>query len=1130
MSKSLLASRRFAGIFWCQFFSALDDNFLKNALVLLILFHVGPEKSGPLVTLAAAVLMAPFFLFSGLGGELADRHDKALVARRLKAFEIVVAAVAVAGFVLASIPILFAALAGFGLIAALFGPIKYGILPDHLDRGELPAGNALIEGATFLAILIGTVLGGLAGAGGGSPTILSVVMIGFAAAAYAAARRIPPTGRAAPDLKVRWNVVASTFELLADLREKPRLFWAGLVSSWFWAVGAVVLSLLPPLVEGAIGGTEELVTGFLAVFAIAIALGSGLAAWLSGHRIVLVTTPIAGLLIGLSALDAAWTVFHLPPAGAPIGFLAFTEMHGGLRLAVDLAVLAAAGGLFVVPVFAALQAWADADRRARVVAAVNVLNAAFMTVSSLLVAALQAAGVGIVPLLVGIGLASLAVAVAVWATLPTNPLRDLLFLAYRVAFRVEVIGAENLVNLPNRTVVALNHVSFLDATLALALMERTPIFAIDSGIATRWWVRPFLPLVRALPIEPTRPMATRSLIHAVETGDPLVIFPEGRLTVTGSLMKVYDGAGLVALRTDALVVPVRLEGLEQTPFSRLDPSQVRRRLFPKVRVTVLPGRRLEVAPELVGRARRRAAGNALYDVMSDLIWRTTDTDRSVFRQVVRAAIDHSPGRVALVDPMTGSMTYRKLLIGARVLGRKLEHLAPKGRCIGLMLPNANAAAATFLGLHSAGRVPAMINFSAGPAAVLAAARAAELGAIVTSRAFVEKGRLEDLIAHLSPHVEIVYLEDVRPTIGTLDKIEGLLLWKHPIHRRKADDAMAVLFTSGSEGTPKGVVLSSRNVLANIAQIAARVDFGRADRVLNVLPLFHSFGLTGAFLLPITSGLPIFLYPSPLHYRVVPELVYGFNATVLFGTDTFLTGYARAAHPYDFRSLRLVVAGAEPVKESTRRVWMEKFGLRILEGYGVTETAPVVAVNTPMFNRFGTVGRVLPGLEARVEPIDGIDEGGRLYLRGPNVMLGYLRAENPGVLEPPNEGWHDTGDIVDIDAEGYVTILGRAKRFAKIGGEMVSLAAIEKFVAALWPEAQSAAAAVPDPKKGERIVLVTTREGSTRDELIAGARAVGLSELMIPSEVVWREALPLLGTGKIDNLTLTRQVREAAGFA
>jgi acyl-[acyl-carrier-protein]-phospholipid O-acyltransferase/long-chain-fatty-acid--[acyl-carrier-protein] ligase len=301
----------------------------------------------------------------------------------------------------------------------------------------------------------------------------------------------------------------------------------------------------------------------------------------------------------------------------------------------------------------------------------------------------------------------------------------------------------------------------------------------------------------------------------------------------------------------------------------------------------------------------------------------------------------------------------------------------------------------------------------------------------------------------------------------------------------------------------------------------------ADVVFNVLPVFHSFGLTGGMLLPMLSGMKCYLYPSPLHYRLVPELIYGVNATVLFGTDTFLNGYARNANAYDFRSLRYIVAGAEPVKEPTRRIYMEKFGLRILEGYGVTETAPVLAVNTPMFNRYGTVGRLMPGVEHRLDPVPGIDEGGRLHVRGPNVMLGYYRADNPGVLEPTDNGWHDTGDIVEMDHQNFVTIKGRAKRFAKVAGEMVSLAAVEKMLTNLWPDAPLAVVAAPDARKGERLVLVTSKADATRGDVQAHMKEMGATELMVPAEILVLPELPLLGTGKTDYVTLDKMVRERA---
>jgi acyl-[acyl-carrier-protein]-phospholipid O-acyltransferase/long-chain-fatty-acid--[acyl-carrier-protein] ligase len=422
-------------------------------------------------------------------------------------------------------------------------------------------------------------------------------------------------------------------------------------------------------------------------------------------------------------------------------------------------------------------------------------------------------------------------------------------------------------------------------------------------------------------------------------------------------------------------------------------------------------------------------------------------------------------------------------------------------------------------------VPAMINFTAGAANILAGCKAAQIDIVLTSRAFVERGKLTNLIAAIENEIRIVYLEDIRSSITAGDKIRGLLNANKPLVVRKPDDWAAILFTSGSEGVPKGVVLSHRNMLASVAQAAARIDFGREDKVFNVLPLFHAFGFTVGFVLPLVSGVQIYLYPSPLHYRTVSELIYGVNATIMFGTDTFLRGYARVANPYDFRSLRYILAGAEPVKEATRRTYMEKFGLRILEGYGVTETAPALALNTPMFNKFGTVGRILPGMEARLEKVEGVDEGGRLYVRGPNVMLGYLKVENPGVLEPPPEGWHDTGDIVTIDEEGFISIKGRAKRFAKIGGEMISLAAVEALASELWPNALSAVVAVPDLRKGERLLLLTQQKGATRGDFQAFAKARHASDLMIPSEVSVLDKLPVLGSGKVDMMAVAKLVQE-----
>ncbi|WP_287151143.1 acyl-[ACP]--phospholipid O-acyltransferase [Mesorhizobium sp.] len=1120
----LMRSRRFAPLFWTQFLSAFNDNFLKNTLVFLILFTLAADQAASLVTLAGAVFMAPFLLLSALGGEIADRFDKALIARRLKFTEIAAAAVAVVGIALSSIPVLMTALLMFGIISALFGPIKYGILPDHLERKELPRANAWIESATFAAILGGTIAGGVVSADGIGVAVFGPIMMILAIACWFVSRYIPRTGSAAPDLVIDRNIFRSTWRQVNGLRDDKRIWRAGLMTSWFWLIGAIVLSILPTLVKDSLGGNEMAVTVYLGVFAVSIAIGSAIAAWMSRGRIVLLPAPVGTALLVLFGLDLAWTIWSMQPSpGAETLGLFFAGQYT-FRVAIDLAGMAIASAFLVVPTFAAVQAWSPEARRARVVAAVSIVNAGFMTVGGLLVAVIQATGVSLGVILFGLAAAN---AVAAWLMLkflPTNAFRDFVSILFRAFHRLEVEGMDNLKRAGVAPILALNHVSFLDGPLALTLTDEEPVFAIDYTIAQAWWMKPFMKLARALPLNPAKPMSTRTLIKIVQGGDPLVIFPEGRITVTGGLMKVYDGAAMVADKTGSMVVPVRIDGLEKSYFSRLTSQHVRRRLFPKVKVTILEPVKLEVPQELKGRKRRAAAGSALYQVMSDLVFRTQDIDRTVLEKVIQTATERGMRELAVEDPVTGSLSYGKLLTAAAVLGEKFEHLYAGQQTLGIMLPNANGACAALLGVMSAGKVPAMMNFTAGAANILSACKAAEVRTVLTSRAFVEQAKLGPVVEELGGSVDIVWLDDLRATIDLKDKLLGLLRKSTPRVARKPDDPAVILFTSGSEGTPKGVVLTHRNILANAAQAASRIDFHSGDKVFNVLPIFHSFGMTAGTVLPLISGVPVFFYPSPLHYRIVPELIYSSNATIIFGTDTFLAGYARTAHPYDFRSIRYCFAGAEPVKPSTRMTYMEKFGVRILEGYGVTETAPVISINTPMYNRSGSVGKIMPGMEYRLDPVPGVDEGGRLFVRGPNVMAGYLRAEKPGVLEPLEDGWHDTGDVVAIDEAGFITIRGRAKRFAKIGGEMISLAAVEALAGELWKGSLSAVATVPDVRKGEKLILITEAPGATRAELLAFAKASGAMDLMVPAEVRVVAKVPVLGSGKLDFAAVTRMVR------
>ena len=722
----------------------------------------------------------------------------------------------------------------------------------------------------------------------------------------------------------------------------------------------------------------------------------------------------------------------------------------------------------------------------------------------------------------------------------TRLLQAFFRLVFRLVYRYEVEGLENLENIApgTRTLVVVNHVSYLDGALIFAIMRhRIPVIAIDTRQAEKWFVRPFRNVANLFPLDPANPLAVKSLIAKVNEGHPCVIFPEGRISVTGALMKIYQGPAYIADRTDACIVPVRLDGPETSKlFSWMRRGQVKLHWAPKIRVTIRPPVRLDLGPAARGKDRRAVAGRRLYDIMSDMVFRTSDWGGTLFEALLRARWRHGRRYPALCDTSDKTLTYARLVVAALALGRRLAADTEPGERVGVLLPNVDAVAVTFFALQAFGRVPAMLNFSAGPANVAAAVETARLRRVVTSAEFVARAGLEPLVAAIEgAGAGTVRLEEVGASIGAGAKLRALFDAQRArsLHRAfgiRRDDPAVVLFTSGSEGKPKGVVLSHANLIANCTQIAARVDFNQLDRVFNALPVFHSFGLTGAMLLPLLGGVRVYLYPSPLHYRVVPTLVYDTDSTIIFGTNAFLKGYGKAGDPYDFRSLRYAFAGAEPLQEETQGIWFEKFGIRILTGYGATETSPVISLNTPMFHKDGTVGRFLPGMEWRLEPVAGLEEGGRLHLRGPNVMLGYLRHENPGVLEPPEGGWYDTGDIVTVDEAGFVAIVGRAKRFAKIGGEMVSLAAVEEFLHRLRPDSALAAVALPDPRKGERVVLVTTDPKLDRGAVVQAAKAQGVPELMIPAEVAHVPELPLLGTGKTDYPAVQKLVADRLGQA
>jgi acyl-[acyl-carrier-protein]-phospholipid O-acyltransferase / long-chain-fatty-acid--[acyl-carrier-protein] ligase len=1131
---ALFKTRRFLPLFTTQFLSAFNDNAYRFALSIMLLTTLGKDQGGVLNTISAALFILPYFLFSAFAGQLSDKFDKAFMARRIKLIEIGIVALSVFAIYSGAVPLQQFCVFLAGTQSAFFGPIKYSILPQHLHKDELLGGNGLVEMGTFVSVLLGTIFGTIAINAAGGKELVAITMIAIALISYWTARHIPDAAPAQPDLKLNWNIFSETWNVISMVRQRPQVFQAILGVSWFWLLGVVFVTQIPLFTLDSLKGTETIATIIFALFSVFIGIGSLFCNTLLKGRVSVKYVPLACLLMSVFMFDlyvAAGKASQMTITGEHTTLATLLGSFNGLRCLFDLAAIAFFAGLYVVPLFAVMQTRTPYYLRARTIGANNIVNAIFMIIATLVSGVLLSKGFTARGLFLTLGFANLLAALYIIRLLPHDILAAAARFLFRFFYRVEIKGIEHLEAAGRRALIVANHTSLLDGPLLSAFLPEKASFAINTQMAKQWWVKPAFALFELCPMDPGNPMSLRTLVNALKRGRRVVIFPEGRITVTGGLMKIYEGPGAVATLARAKILPVRIDGAQFSPLSRLK-GVYPRKLFPKITLTFLPPVSPEAPDALKGAALREYQAEKLYTVMSDMVFKSSNIDQTIWQALLDVKASYGGGRIILEDIQRKPTSVDRLILGSFILGRKLAALTTGQNNVGVLMPSASATVVTIFGLYAYGRVPAMLNFSTGAVNMVAACTAAEVRTIVTSRKFIEAGEMQDDIALLSKTCRILYLEDVRETIGSIDKLRGMVQQQFPSASLKACGAnfdprspAVILFTSGSEGVPKGVVLSHRNLIANKHQILARIALMPSDTFFCALPIFHAFGFLGGVMLPATTGMRSFLYPSPLHYKIVPELVYDTNATILFSTDTFLNGYARNAHPYDFYNIRLLVGGAERVKPETRQLYMERFGLRIIEGYGATECSPVVGANTFMHSKTGSVGRIFDGMQHRLEPVDGIADGGRLWIKGPNVMLGYLRADNPGVIEAPPDGWYDTGDIVSIDAQGYVTIQGRAKRFSKIAGEMISLMAVEAKLGELFGDFVHAVVAAPDAKKGEQLVMFTTMPKPDRKTIAAGLKRLGSSDLMIPKTVFAVEALPVLASGKTDYVALNRLARE-----
>lgn len=1133
---TLLTHRRFFPLFLTQFLSAFVDNVFRSALLLLVAYNEtlsqGYDKR-LMVTIIGGLVILPFFLFSSLAGQLADRYEKSRLVIIMRTLEMGVMSIGVYALFSHSLMLLILVLFLNMTQAAFFGPLKYSLLPIYLKEDEIITGNALIESSTFIAILLGSVFGGITVAlPHYSLYVISGILVTSSLISWVSSWYLQNAPSSDPHLKINPNLYTTSLSIIRATAHDRTLFLSIIGISWFWVVGGIFLTQITTYGKDVIGGNQHVATLFMILFTLGIGLGSFLCTALSKGKVDprhIVWGAIGMTLFILDLVIASNLVDLTEPDYIGIHQFLFHSTHFGnnWRIILDLMMIAVCGGLYTVPLYTLLQTQSDPKFRSRTIAANNIMNSFFMVTSTIVSMILVALHVSITNIFLVTGILNLYVMQRISRLVPESILQLFLQGLLKLLFRVDVKGMENFHASGKRTLIIANHTSFLDGMLIFAFIPDRLSFAIYSYYINRWWIRVMKPSINLFPLDPTNPMATKHLIEFLRQDRKCVIFPEGRITVTGSLMKIYDGPGMVADRADATILPIRIEGAQYTFFSHLR-GVVRRKPFPKITLTILPPQIITANPNLKGKERRKIMSNKVYDIMVGMLFETSPYHSTLFNSFIEAAKTHGMRRKIVEDSLREPVTYRQLLMRSFILSRYMVEKTVPGERVGIMLPTSIASLVSFFALQCIGRVPAMLNFSLGSHSLRDTCNLARIRWVLTSRKFVEVARLEETIEKLSEKVQVLYLEDVKEQISKLAKAVGFISAIFPYlasrryqHNIQPEDPATILFTSGSEGTPKGVALSHMNINANRFQVTSSIDFNPQDVVLNVLPMFHSFGLTGGTLVPLLEGIRSFYYPSPLHYRMIPATAYDINATIFFATDTFLSRYGRLAHPYDFFATRYVFAGAEKLQPETRSLWIERFGIQILEAYGTTETAPALSLNTRMHNKIGSVGRFLPAISHRLKSVEGIPNGGELFVKGPNIMLGYINAEtgriNPTISDfgtGPEEGWYDTGDVVTVDEQGFVTIQGRVKRFAKIGGEMISLVAIEECLNVHWPNHSHVLFAFPDSRKGEQLVLLTT--GSmTREEVAHCLKDQGLTELNFPRKIISTDSIPLLATGKVD---------------
>ena len=1134
-------TRGFWSLIATQFQGAFSDNILRNLLLSIIVgMGLAKNERETFVSVVTVIFSVPFLLFSMPGGWLADRYSKRQITIWMKWMEVFSMVLATAGLATHILPLSLAALTLVATQAALFGPSKYGLLPELLPAKRLSWGNGVIELGTFLAIILGTVTGAtMAEKLHGREVYAGYVLIAISFIGLLTSFRIDKVPAASPNKKFQFNILSDLWQQISFMRRDRALFLAVIGNTYFWFLGSLLFSTIvvygPDVLH--IGQAK---TGYLnATLAVGIGIGSMVAGWLSGNKIEYGLIPLGS--IGMTCT----------------GLLLGGTHHGLLGSALLLGSLGFWAGFYAVPVNALIQHRPPEKDKGGIIAAANLLSFVGIALSAgvyyifttfihldprgVILAASAITGAGTVYVLI---------------LLPEWFGRLILFFITHTVYRVKVVGRENF---PDKTgaLLVCNHMSFVDAALLIASTDRPIRFLIYQGIYDNPIVKPFAKMIKAIPIsDEQRP---RDLIHSLHTAsealrqdDIVCIFAEGQITRTGQLLPFRRGLERIMKDVDVPIVPVNLDGIWGSIFSfergRFLWKMPRHIPYP---VTVTFGKHMastSTAIEIRSEVQQLQA--AAYESRKHGM-------KTLDRAFVRSARLH-PFRFMMADGKYPKVSFGSALVKTMFIARRLKNQIGREPMVGMLLPPSIGGALTNYALMLLGRVPVNLNYTSSSEILAACASQCRLDVVITSKAFVER------FPNLAIPGRTLFLEDTLSAPRKGEKLAAIgLAWFTPgavlrkvlnggptnsnpeigaDSKAKAtvDSLATIIFSSGSTGDPKGVMLTHFNITSNIQQVSQVFMLGRRDKILGILPFFHSFGFMAALWLPAVNGIGVVYHPNPLDAQVIGELVKRYKVTFMVATPTFLQAYMRRCSAESFGSLQYVLVGAEKLPERLAQAFEDTFGIRPLEGYGCTECSPVVTVNgrdfrAPGFRQVGAkrgkIGHPLPGVTVKVVDIDtgkplALGNAGMLLVKGPNVMRGYL-GKPEKTAEVLNNGWYTTGDVAMVDEDGFLTITDRLSRFSKIGGEMVPHIRIEEMLHDLAGSTEQvfAVTSLPDEKKGERIAVLTTLSSENLIPVLEKLSKCDLPALWKPKANLFfhTEKLPMLGTGKTD----LRGVRQLA---